>query len=242
MAMGFSLQGALLIVLVFGGLLVSANKFVSSFQNYLHSENKLYEPFPLGEFSREDQDMIGLQTGFITRYAPMNTFASRLEKLHEVKANRRILPPPMAKELIETYNRQIKSLHKVEARLDEIEKLRIPLADGLEKLSRFNESSENAVSALQELESNRAKLLALHSQIEQSSQNLEAILTSAENEAQKRVLRAELEHLAQTASQSAAAHPPELALGASSYDLEQQITSEITHYMQMEQEVERQLA
>lgn len=206
---------------------------------FLETRNVIHE---LDDFSKREQSADELRPDFMPLYAPMNSFAMRIEKLHNSKANQWILPPPMATQLIETYERQARSLRKVTARLNEIERLRIPLADGLAKLHSFNESNENAVSALQKLERNSAELLALQANIEQSSQKLEAILEAAETEAQKRALRAQVNHLAMTVSQSSAAHPPELALGAASYDLEQQITSEITHYMQMEQEVERQLA
>ncbi len=206
---------------------------------FLETRNVIHE---LDDFSLREQSADELRPDFIPRYAPISSFALRIEKLHNSKANQWILPPPMATQLLETYDRQARSLRKVTARLDEIERLRIPLAEGLKKLHSFNESNENAVSALQKLDKNRKELLALQANIKQSSQKLETILEKAETEAQKRALRAEVNQLAMAASQSSAAHPPELALGAASYDFEQQIASEITHYMQMEQEVERQLA
>jgi hypothetical protein len=186
-------------------------------------------------------DMSTLPMDYLSSLASQQ-FAARVESFYEVKANQLILPCKMASRLIETYDRQIQSLEKVAARLDEIEELRRPLAEKLDKLHQFNEKNETADHALQQLEQSRSQLLQLQAKIQRSSQNLEAILNAAEIEAQKRALRAEVNRLARAASQSDAAYPPELELSDIGEDWEQQLTSEITHYMQMEQEVERQLA
>jgi hypothetical protein len=67
-------------------------------------------------------------------------------------------------------------------------------------------------------------------------------LERAEQEEEKRALHAEVTRLSQAVSETSSEEFPEFALQGVVSDFESQITSEITHYWQMEQEVEKQLS
>lgn len=173
--------------------------------------------------------------------ASSQNFANRIAQLYDLNEARHLLPYRLAARLLDTHHKQNTSLLHVNARLKDIDKLYLPLKQNLEQLKELQATNELGARRLKELEEDRQEILSLKERIEVSSRNLEVILYAVENEARKRVLQAEVTRLASAAPKANANEPNEGVMSDSAYTLEQQITSEVTHYLQMEREIEQRL-
>lgn len=169
------------------------------------------------------------------------SFADRIAQLYDLKEAPRLLPYRLAARLFDTYHKQSISLLHVNERLKKIDNLYLPLKENLEQLERLQATNELGARSLKELEEERQEILLLKERIEVSSRNLEIILYAVESEARKRVLQAEVTRLANTASKNSGSNAVEGVMSDRVGTLEQQITSEITHYLQMEREIEQRL-
>lgn len=198
---------------------------------------------------KEDEKSSPMRERFLSSYSDAvgelttasRDVARRIAQLYDLKETRHLLPHPLGLRLLDTYNKQSASLSLVNARLLEIDKYYQLLKQRLEQLKQLQDTNEAGERSLKELEEDRLEILSLKERIEASSHNLEAILDTLEVEAKKRVLHREVTQLANAASRASANDPVEGVMSDRVDTLEQQITSEITHYLQMEREIEQRL-
>lgn len=172
---------------------------------------------------------------------PMRLLAKRIRALYEQSHTDHILPLHMAARLADTYGKQLNLMEQIKTRLQENESIYKKLNENVARLAELETVHESSQSSLRELEEDREELLRVQSKIETSMRHLEGVLERAEIEAQKRLLHAEVTKLTQTVKSTTATEKPELYIGEVVSDLEQQISSEVAHYLRLEQEIETQL-
>jgi hypothetical protein len=169
-------------------------------------------------------------------------FARRIRSLYLSRKTDQILPFRLAARLLHTFHQQQNHLQRIESKLRQVENIYEPLKEGIERLDALRTPHELGRRSLSEIEAERTGLLQLQAQVALSAHKLEAILERAEQEEEKRALHAEVTRLSQAVSEISSEELPEVASQGIVSDFESQITSEITHYLRLEQEVERQLS
>ena len=181
-------------------------------------------------------------------YLPLNSSTRELgyevRKIYEIDRAGTIFPLPQAVRLIDTHRRQRERLHKVAARLIELQLLIETLEAKLKKLRELGEEHSQGAHKLQRLTEDFEVLLRDQMQIRSSCTRLEAIVLSAQEAAQARQLRQKLRRdldiLGEPCDLSAEATKP--AFEAESLEaIERQIGREIETYLQLERETEEHL-
>ena len=167
--------------------------------------------------------------------------SKRIRALYEADGTDRILPVRMAARLLDTYNKQLHLTTQIKKRMQQNESLYQKLSENVTRLAELESVHESGQNSLRELAEDKDKLQRVQAGIETSMRHLEGVLERAEIEAQKRVLHAEVTRLTQTANSTTAAEKPEIYIGEVVSDLEQQISSEVAHYLKLEQEIEMKL-
>jgi hypothetical protein len=169
-------------------------------------------------------------------------FCERISTLYESDSSQLLLPFRHAARLLDTYHKQQARLTALNLRLEEVEALYQPLNARIEKLRELHETNEAGERTLRELRNEKRQLLALKNQIETSANNLEAILSTIENERKKRRLHQEVAVLAGRARISSDEEVTEGIVPDPVNELEEQITREIQTYLQLERDTDQRLS
>ncbi len=198
--------------------------------------------------AKKNRNAWALWDEFVARTSSLNglpddvrKMSKRIRALYESTHTDHILPLRMAARLLDTYHKQLNLSAQIQKRLQENKSLYKKLSENVTRLAELETVHESGQNSLRELEADREKLQRVQANIETSMRHLEGVLERAEIELQKRVLHDEVTKLTQTAKTTTSTDKPEIYIGEVVSDLEQQISSEVAHYMRLEQEIETQL-
>lgn len=222
---------------VFCGLIALA-LFVSSWWATVIARDEL--KLQRATLATQVWDLLGQSPQFaFSPNEPLRQTWYRIQGIYQSDPRGEVLPLRQAMRLLDTYRRQQERLEKVEARTTELQGLRNELLDKIARLQELGDERAGR-SELDQIGTALAELKAAATQIRNSCERLERLLTEVKTASQTRQLHRELDELRTRLPRPVEA--VETTLQSESLEnAERQIGREIETYLQLERETEERL-